>query len=137
MDTDVPKDLQSPEWVAKATEDELIARSILKHRDAPPSGVAFHAQQMAEKYLKAFLVHKERRYPKIHPLDKLCEYCVGLDESFQAIKDQAAGLTALYTPTRYPGDTQELNWNEAEKAMKMGEEIKDFVLTIIDKTHKK
>ena len=67
------EELDIGEWIRRATDDELVIKSILRHRDAPPTPVCFHAQQMAEKYLKAFLVHHRQWYPKIHPLDKLAE----------------------------------------------------------------
>ena len=42
------------EWVAKAEEDHLAALDLARRRKRPLwSGVCFHAQQCAEKYLKA------------------------------------------------------------------------------------
>src|ERR1035441_6136638 len=42
------------EWVAKAEEDYLAALDLARRRKRPLwSGVCFHAQQCAEKYLKA------------------------------------------------------------------------------------
>ena len=97
-------DLLVEEWVKKATDDELNAQSILRHRDGTAGGVCFLSQQMAEKYLKAFLVHREGRYPKVHPTDALWELCVALDPAFAVIKEDAVFLTHFYVPSRYPGD---------------------------------
>jgi len=48
------RDVQA--WVAKADEDRLCLENELKAEHTPWSVVCFHAQQAAEKYLKAFLV---------------------------------------------------------------------------------
>jgi HEPN domain-containing protein len=46
------------EWVAKAEEDYLAALDLARRRKRPLwSGVCFHAQQCAEKYLKANKSH--------------------------------------------------------------------------------
>lgn len=48
------------EWIRKAEQDFEYARMGIRRRKSPLyDGVCFHAQQCAEKYLKAFLVrHK-------------------------------------------------------------------------------
>ena len=61
-----PQELQAEEWLKKVTDDRLFAASILKHRDAPPSGVCFHAQQVAEKSFDAALHIEEFILNKIH-----------------------------------------------------------------------
>lgn len=117
------------EWIKKAHDDELFGASLLKHRDAPPSGVAFHAQQMAEKLLKAFLVDRTRNYPKIHPLDALWELCFDKSSDFENIKMDCVLLTSLYGPTRYPSDAQEITWTDAEQALAAALRIKEFVFS--------
>ncbi len=54
------KDLLTEEWIKKAKDDELNACSILTHRDGAPNGVCVLSHQMAEKYLKAYLVLKKK-----------------------------------------------------------------------------
>ena len=57
------------EWVAKAEGDYLTAGRELRARKSPNyDAVCFHAQQCAEKYLKAVLQENERNIPKIHNL---------------------------------------------------------------------
>lgn len=124
----LPPDLRAAEWIRKATDDEQAAQSILAHRDAPPSVVCFHAQQVAEKYLKAFLVHTKNWYPKIHPLDALWEECLNVDAAFKATRKETAFLAAFYTSTRYPGDSPEFTWTEAEQAFAAAQRVKNLVL---------
>lgn len=125
---DLPKELQVAEWFKKATDDELTCISILKHRDAPPNGVCFMSQQMAEKFLKGFLVARKKSFPKIHPIDALWELCKDLDESFEAIKGESVFLTGFYVATRYPGDFPEFTWKDAEEAFAAATKVKDFVM---------
>lgn len=129
-----PQELQAEEWLKKAADDKLFAASILKHRDAPPSGACFHAQQAAEKLLKAFLVFYKKWYPRIHEVDALWELCREIDGSFDDIKDDVLFLTEFYTEARYPGDYQEHSWEEAEKSFAAALHIEEFIL---NKIHEK
>ncbi len=53
----------------------------------------FHAQQAAEKYLKAFLSWRQVDFPFLHNLAALVEICKGEDESFGEIRSPAERLT--------------------------------------------
>lgn len=126
-----PQELHAEEWLRRAKDDELNARSILTHKDGAPNAVCFLSHQMAEKSLKAFLIAKKNWFPKIHYLDKLTELCREIDSSFEEIKEEASFLDPFYTPSRYPGDYPEFTWQEAEKAFEVATRIKDFVLSKI------
>lgn len=91
---------------------------------------------MAEKYLKAFLVAKKRWFPKIHPVSKLLEFCMDIDISFDALREEAIFLTEFYVETRYPGDYPEFSWQEAEQAFAAAQSIEEFVLEKIKKQKK-
>lgn len=56
-------------WLGKAEEDELSMRAILSGGGAF-STACFLSQQMAEKYLKGFLVFSRHSSPKVHELTK-------------------------------------------------------------------
>ncbi|MBI2459851.1 MAG: HEPN domain-containing protein [Parcubacteria group bacterium] len=127
-----PIELQTKEWLKKAYDDELNANSILTHRDGTATGVCLLSQQMAEKYLKAFLVFKKQWFPRIHALDKLAEVCSEIDKSFGGLKDDASFLNVFYTPARYPADFPEFFWPDAEKAFSAAKRIKKFVLSKIE-----
>ncbi len=58
------------EWIRRADEDEKAGKIILKQGRL--FGLAsFHFQQMAEKYLKGYLVFKENKFRKIHDLTEI------------------------------------------------------------------
>ena len=60
------------EWVEKAEGDLENARLVLRVGERCPSEtVCFHAQQCAEKYLKAYLTFRSLEFPKTHSIQKL------------------------------------------------------------------
>ena len=124
-------DIKLKEWIRKAYDDELNARSILKHRDGTPSGVCFLSQQMAEKLFKVVLILKQERFPKIHNLLKLLEIIIKFDNDFRELKKSAIILNEFYITSRYPDDLQEFSWEDAEEAFEATEKIKKFVLNKI------
>lgn len=117
------------EWLEKANEEELFARSILTHRDAPAWGVGFHSQQLAEKSLKAYLVAQQGEFPKIHQLDHLIALCARHDSAFNKLAEDAQRINSYYFEDRYPGPRLPTTWEEAEEAFASGQRISKLVHT--------
>lgn len=116
------------EWILKANDDELSAKDILNDKEGAPSTVCFLSQQMAEKYLKAYLVFCGGRFPKIHDLDRLVKLCQQIESGFEIINIEAKYLSDFYISTRYPGDYPQFDFREAEKAFRAALKIKEAVL---------
>lgn len=116
------------EWILKANDDELSAKDILNDKEGAPSTVCFLSQQMAEKYLKAYLVFCGERFPKIHDLDRLVKLCQQIESGFEIINVEAKYLSDFYISTRYPGDYPQFDFREAEKAFRAALKIKEAVL---------
>lgn len=96
------------EWVAKAEGDFLTAGRELRARKAPNyDAVCFHAQQCAEKYLKAMLQENERNIPKIHNLIELMLLCEEIDSSFEMLRADLVTMERFSVQIRYPGKTAE------------------------------
>ena len=110
-------------WLGDAEADLANARSLSAHRDenTSPSGAAFHAQQAAEKALKALLIWNGIEYPPRHDLGLL----IGLLPERAATRDLAiAGLTVYAVEQRYvAGAANPMNlserptWDEADDAI--------------------
>ena len=111
----------SSRWVELALEDEKMAD--LAYGEKLYNQVCFHCQQGAEKFLKAFLVEKQGKFPKIHSLIELLGLASSLDRSLNALKSDCLYLDQFYVPTRYPdaplGNLAqgEPNHVDAQKAM--------------------
>ncbi len=119
------KDLHS-EWLNKAGEDELSIYAIL-HEGGAPSTACFLSQQMAEKCLKALLVFRMRRFPKVHDLLELATLLLKTDSDVSKIQDDLTLLNRYYIETRYPGDYPTFSLEEGRGAFEAALRIKEFV----------
>ncbi|HEY2726586.1 MAG TPA: HEPN domain-containing protein, partial [Parafilimonas sp.] len=63
-------------WFKKAENDLLVIKNNLSADEIPFDACCFHAQQAAEKYLKAYLVSKQIHFPKTHDLQSLLNLCI-------------------------------------------------------------
>jgi HEPN domain-containing protein len=67
-------------WIRRADEDLAVAEQ-LSFDGVPYFGsIGFHAQQAAEKFLKAFLVWHQIEFPKTHDLGKLLQLVARSDQ---------------------------------------------------------
>ena len=94
------------EWVAKAEGDFISATRELRARKAPNYDAACsHAQQCAEKYLKACLQEANIPFSRTHDLDVLLDILLTIDASWTTLRSAAQILTSLAVDVRYPGYT--------------------------------
>jgi HEPN domain-containing protein len=65
------------QWVAFADDDLKLASNVmdLRAEDTPYRLIAYHAQQCAEKYIKAFLVYCGADFPYTHNIRRLLRLC--------------------------------------------------------------
>jgi len=96
------------EWVAKAEGDFLTSGRELRARKSPNyDAVCFHAQQCAEKYLKAVLQENDKHIPKIHNLIELMLLCEEIDGSFEMLRADLVTMERYAVRGRYPGEVAE------------------------------
>jgi HEPN domain-containing protein len=110
-------------WVKKAEEDVQAIRLLMAGRDVPWSVVSFHAQQAAEKYLKAFLVSRGVDPERIHSLDRLLANCLPYDSTVAALRDDCQRLTDYAVDIRYPDIPIADEERIAREAVAMAERI--------------
>lgn len=93
-----------PQWIERADEDFHLAQVAYRQRKFPAyNSICFHAQQCAEKYLKAFLVRHRVAFRKVHDLRELRRQCVELDGAFDMLTDSLLLLNQFAIDARYPG----------------------------------
>jgi len=85
-------------WLSFAREDLRMAD--LAFRDEMFNQVCFHAQQAAEKCLKAVLHKKGQLPPKTHKIIDLLTVLTELD--LGELRETVLLLDRFYIPTRYP-----------------------------------
>lgn len=92
------------EWIAKAESDFNTALRELRARKNPNYDAAcFHAQQCAEKYLKARLQEEDIAFARTHNLMTLLEMLLPLEPSWEALRSSLRALTTFAVDFRYPG----------------------------------
>jgi HEPN domain-containing protein len=93
------------EWVEKAEGDFASAKRELRARKSPNYDAAcFHAQQCAEKYLKARLQEAEIPFPKTHDLTQLLNLLLPIEPLFENLRVFLVPLTSHAVNFRYPGE---------------------------------
>ncbi|MEK9159981.1 MAG: HEPN domain-containing protein [Patescibacteria group bacterium] len=115
------------EWIRKAEKDEFALKHLLPLEKAA-GHACFLSQQVAEKYLKAYLTANEYLPPKTHQLLVLLDLCVEFSKDFSCLKEEAVFLSDFYIITRYPSERPDPTLEDAEKAFEMARKFKDMVL---------
>lgn len=87
----------------------------------------FHAQQMVEKCLKAFVAYRGVTFPYTHNLAKLIEICKGIDPAFGSLLPTVAPLTPYAVELRYD-DAFWPSQQVAEEARTSARAVLEFVL---------
>jgi HEPN domain-containing protein len=105
------------QWLYKVHRDLQIADLTIGA--APPllDDTVFHCQQAVEKALKALLVHRGRRPPKIHDIRQLGRRVAVTDEDLGELAKSARWLTPFGAEFRYPGDAAEPSIKDAREAL--------------------
>jgi HEPN domain-containing protein len=114
-------------WIEKAENDLKTAILTLRAgEECPADTVGFHAQQCAEKYLKALLSARGIDFPKTHDLGELVARIIpGISVGLSAEDERR--LTAYATVTRYPGAYEPVSLGEARQAVALARRIRDAV----------
>jgi HEPN domain-containing protein len=117
--------LSFKEWLEKAEKDLVLAKSSISLGFYDYA--AFHAQQCAEKALKAFLVSRGRPIKRTHDIGELILLCADVDAEFSKLFDEDVDLLTAYSvEARYP-TIHEPEKEEAENAIKLAELVLEFV----------
>ena len=123
------------EWTEKAQGDFNVARREMRVRRAPNyDACCFHAQQSAEKYLKAFLTLHKIDPPRTHNLIDLLSACVVRDRSFDLIRPALELLNVYAVDIRYPGESA--TKDEARDAVKAMTQVREYVLARLGRARK-
>ncbi len=119
----------SEEWLRYAKSDLELSRI-----DPPPSvlleSFCFHAQQAAEKALKAVLISRTLLFPKTHNIGTLLDILAEHISISEEIRD-AAILTDYAVIARYPGAQEPVDEAELKQAARLAEEVVSWAERII------
>jgi len=121
---EVVKEEFTREWVRKAENDFKTASFLCQSGPDFDDGTAFHSQQAAEKYLKAFLVLHQIEFPKTHDIEALLKLAGKADDKIPEILREAVILTPYGVDYRYPGEFSEVTRSDAERALLMADRVR-------------
>lgn len=118
--------LKVRKWINYAEEDLRLAKhSLTLESGCPFRLTAYHAQQCAEKYLKAFLVYHQIDFPYTHSITRLLEICSEVINTNEFT--EAEMLTPFAITTRYPGEDEEVRKEEAVEAIRIADLVKEKI----------
>jgi HEPN domain-containing protein len=111
-------------WAASAEEDFVLARTAVRRKQPLASGACFHAQQCAEKYVKALLISKGADFPKTHDLLLLNNLCSTNGILLEIDPRHLNTLADYAVRTRYPGNDPTAE--DAKEAIELAKLVRDF-----------
>jgi HEPN domain-containing protein len=124
MPPDDPRLEDARAWLARAELDLRAADLELRNPEAGLwADVAFHAQQAAEKALKALLASRDVPFRKTHSIEELGRACLDVAPELGPIVDAAVPLTEYAWKFRYPGEITDPSRAEAEEAVALARRV--------------
>jgi HEPN domain-containing protein len=120
------------QWLARADEDLSVARHLLAENLPYHGAIGFHAQQAAEKFLKAYLVTHQVEFPKTHDLGRLLDLIAPVDGALATALSASVQLTDYGVDVRYPGDLPQLDADDAKSAVDRAVEVRDAVTSKLE-----
>lgn len=117
-------------WVAKAEGDYRVAsREMAATADPSFDAVCFHAQQCAEKLLKAALIQRQVTPPRVHDLVELSRLLAAARPEWDWPVAELRRLSQSAVDARYPGSfaTQQ----EAAQALAICSRLRDRLRALL------
>ena len=117
------------QWLDKAEED-LKAGEILLNSDLEDfDSAGFHAQQAAEKFIKAVLVRYQIPFPKSHSIALLRGLVEQADKTLAARLSPADSLTPYGVEFRYPGESEPVSREQGFQAVQLARQVREQILS--------
>jgi len=109
-------------------DHDISTAQLLYREKGYTDAICFHAQQAAEKHLKAFLAYHGEEVRKIHNLEQLIKDCLKFDKNMEGFLDDGLFLTKYYIETRYPSPVPtDYPTKEAKEAIDKALKILDYI----------
>lgn len=120
------------DWLRHAKSDLTLA-TIRLPEGVLFSSLCFHAQQTAEKSIKAVLVHRGVEFPRIHSLARLVDL-LPADIVRTPLLLEVSTLSPFATIFRYPieQDDSDILPEEYARAVQLAQAVYDWAHTMID-----
>jgi len=127
MPLDEVKKADTSAWLSKARGDLAKAHHAMTAEDPFRDDAVYHCQQAIEKAMKALLTWHDVPFRKTHSLEELGRQCMAIDQSLQALVDQAVPLSEYAWKFRYPGEEELPTQDETEEALVVTKAVIDTI----------
>ena len=117
------------QWLKKANSDLQAAKLLCAGELEDYFTGGFHAQQAAEKYIKAFLVRHQVEFTKTHDIGRLRQLVACRDAALAERLKKADVLTPYGVDMRYPEEFEVVSQKRAKCAVALAEQVKEEILT--------
>lgn len=114
------------EWLSSAEEDLLVTETLLKYSPTLMSAIAFHAEQAAEKTIKAYLIKLDIKLIKTHDFDKLLALIEDREEFSARLYDLVQIFDKFNVEVRYPDNESIPTKDELLEMIENAKEIYSF-----------
>jgi len=120
------------EWLRYAKSDRNTAQHMFNDVHPKETEIScYHAQQCAEKSLKAYLIARETAPPYTHDLVELIQLCIARETSFSTIQPYCVSLNPYGVQVRYPNELA-VDDNITGQAINYAEKVLEFCEKMIN-----
>ena len=119
-----PEPGSAADWMRHARSDLALA-GVTAPPEVLTETLCFHAQQAAEKGLKAVLVAHGHPAPRIHNIRTLIEL-LPARLAPPPLLNEAAALSVYAVLTRYPADVEPITEEEYQEAIALAEAVVEW-----------
>ena len=118
-------------WLRKAENDVLNIENNLAAKEIPWDTICFHAQQGAEKLLKAFLITQGHEVQRTHDLVAVLSECVKINPSLSQLEEDCRKLTYFAVSGRYPDDVFEPDEQDGRNMVEAPYRLRSVLLPLL------
>jgi HEPN domain-containing protein len=119
-------------WLTSGDADLKVAKNEIGDDEEVYFVVCFHAQQAAEKYIKAYLIFLDIEPKHIHEIGELIELGLVKDPALKEFQERADTLTSYAVEVRYPDTPYKPSKEEAEETIAIAEQVIGYIKNKID-----
>lgn len=113
------------EWLNRARSDLALSHSV-PGEDVYLEDLCYHAQQAAEKALKAVLLHQKVDFPYTHNVAELLELVAASGVAIPQRLTEAERLNDYAVTARYPGVDDPVEATEHREAVALAREVVEW-----------
>jgi len=127
-------------WIVSAKSDFAVAKKGKFSKDVQYETPCFHAQQTAEKSIKAILIHHNIPFQKTHNIELLFKLLEKSEINIPKIIKPATELTKYAVTTRYPDDfdmQDKIDKKEYKHAVALAAKVLEWAKKIIQQDKRK